>query len=279
MNAQAQARADLETHLRQALHDQELALHYQPQIDLASGRIVAVEALLRWRDQDGQMVSPGEIISIAEESGLIFPLGEWTIEAACRQAQLWREAGLPALRMAVNLSGHHIRQINFIDHLEKIFQTTGMDPAGLEIELNETSIMGHIQEIIMTLTDLKVHGVHLAIDDFGTGYSSLLYLKHFPIQRIKIAQEFITDIHQNPGYATITKTIISMTRSLGLAVTAVGVENAEQLEFLRRHGCTEVAGSYFSPALPADEITRLLHRNVNFQTLISNDSVCTEAIP
>jgi diguanylate cyclase (GGDEF)-like protein/PAS domain S-box-containing protein len=274
MNAQALARADLEAHLRLALHNQELALHYQPQIDLASGRIVAVEALLRWRDQDGQLVSPGEIISIAEESGLIFPLGEWTIEAACRQAQLWRKAGLPPLRMAVNLSGHHIRQTNFIDHLEKILEATGMEPANLEIELNETSVMGNVQEIIMTLTDLKVHGVHLAIDDFGTGYSSLLYLKHFPIQRIKIAQEFIADIHQNQDYATITEAIISMTRSLGLAVTAVGVENAEQLDFLRRHGCTEVAGVFLSPALPAEEVSRLLASNVNLLAMIGNDSAC-----
>ncbi len=274
MNAQAQARADLETRLRQALHDQDLDLHYQPQIDLASGRIVAIEALLRWRDRDGQMISPGEIISIAEESGLIFPLGEWTIEAACRQAQRWRKAGLPPLRMAVNLSGHHIRQTNFIDRLEKILETTGMDPASLEIELNETSVMGNVQEIIMTLTDLKVHGVHLAIDDFGTGYSSLLYLKHFPIQRIKIAREFVTNILQNPDYAKITKAIISMTRSLGLAVTAVGVENAEQLDFLRRHGCTEVAGAFLSPALPAEEISRLLCSNVNLMSMISNDSGC-----
>jgi diguanylate cyclase (GGDEF)-like protein/PAS domain S-box-containing protein len=274
MNAQTQARADLEARLRKALQLKQLDLHYQPQVDLASGRVVAVEALLRWSKPDGQLVPPGEIISVAEESGLIYPLGEWTIEAACRQAQLWRKAGLPSLRMAVNLSGHHIRQTNFIDHLEKILETTGMDPADLEIDLNETSVMGHVQEIIMTLTDLKVHGVHLAIDDFGTGYSSLLYLKHFPIQRIKIAQEFVADIHQNPDYATITEAIISMTHSLGLAVTAVGVENAEQIEFLRSHSCTEVAGDFLSPALPADEITRLLYSNINFLANISKNSSC-----
>ncbi len=169
--------------------------------------------------------------------------------------------------MAVNLSGHHIRQANFIDRLENICQKTGMNPADLEIELTETSVMGHVQEIIMTLTDLTVHGVGLAIDDFGTGYSSLLYLKHFPIQRVKIAREFILDIGQNPDYAKITDAVISMTRSLDLAVTAVGVENAAQLEFLRAHGCTEVAGFYLSPPLPADEIARLLTGDVKLLDL------------
>ena len=264
MNAQTLARADLEARLTQALHDQELNLHYQPQIDLASGRIVAVEALLRWCARDGRMIPPGEIISVAEESGLIFPLGEWTLTAACRQAAAWRKAGLPPLRMAVNLSGHQIRQANFIDRLEKICRETGMDPTGLEIELTETSVMGHVQEVILALTDLKVRGVSLAIDDFGTGYSSLLYLKHFPIQRVKIAREFILDIHHNPDYAKITDAIISMTRSLGLAVTAVGVENTAQLEFLHLHGCTEVAGSFLVPPLPADDVARLLAADFDF---------------
>jgi EAL domain-containing protein (putative c-di-GMP-specific phosphodiesterase class I) len=274
MNAQAQARAELEARLRQALHRQELALHYQPQIDLASGRIVAVEALLRCCNPQGEPIAPGEIISVAEESGLIFPLGEWTLEAACRQAQLWRQAGLPPLRLAVNLSGHHIRQSNFIDRLLEILATTGMDAAHLEIELNEPSFMGHIQESIMTLTDLKVYGIHLAIDDFGKGYSSLLRLKQFPIQRIKIAQEFISDIHHNQDYTKITEAIISMTRSLNLAVTAVGVETADQLEFLRHHGCTEVAGSFLSPALPPEEVARLLYSNVNLLTAISGEVTC-----
>ena len=264
MNAQTLARADLEARLAKALQDQELTLHYQPQIDLASGRIVAVEALLRWYARDGRLIPPGEIISVAEESGLIFPLGEWTLSAACQQAQAWRMANLPPVRMAVNLSGHHIRQANFIDRLEKICRETDMDLTTLEIELTETSVMGHVQEVILALTDLKVRGVSLAIDDFGTGYSSLLYLKHFPIQRVKIAREFILDIHHNPDFAKITDAIISMTRSLGLAVTAVGVENTAQLDFLRRHGCTEVAGAFLVPPLPADDITRLLAADMDF---------------
>jgi len=274
MNTQAQARAEFETRLRQALHKQELALNYQPQIDLASGRIVAVEALLRWHTPTGEPIAPGEIISVAEESGLIFPLGEWTLEEACRQAQQWRQAGLPPLRMAVNLSGHHIRQADFTERLLQILSDTCMDAAGLEIELNEPAVMGHIQESIMTLTDLQVHGIHLAIDDFGKGSSSLLYLKQLPIQRIKIAQEFVTDTQHNPDYKKITEAIISMSRSLNLAVTAVGVETAEQLEFLRRHGCTEVAGNFLSPALPPEEIIRLLYSNVNLLTSIGGDVTC-----
>jgi EAL domain-containing protein (putative c-di-GMP-specific phosphodiesterase class I) len=218
------------------------------------------------------LIAPSEIISVAEESGLIFPLGEWTLTAASQQAQAWQRAGLPPLRMAVNLSGHQIRQANFIDRLEKICRETGMSFADLEIELTETSMMSHVQEVILALTDLKVRGISLAIDDFGTGYSSLLYLKHFPIQRVKIAREFILDVHHNPDYAKITDAIISMTRSLGLAVTAVGVENAAQLEFLRQHGCTDVAGTYLSPPLPADDIARLLTANINFLSWPDSDA-------
>jgi diguanylate cyclase (GGDEF)-like protein/PAS domain S-box-containing protein len=272
INAQVQARAEFETRLRQALHRRELTLHYQPQIDLATGRIVAVEALLRWYDAQGEPVAPVEMISVAEESGLIFPLGEWTLEAACRQAYEWRQAGLPPLRMAVNLSGHHIRQSNFVERLLQILEDTGMTEENLEIELHETAVMGHIQDSILTLTDLKVHGIHLVIDDFGKGYSSLLYLKQFPIQRIKIAQEFISDIGKNPDYRKITEAIISMGRSLNLSVTAVGVETAEELAFLRRHGCTEVAGSFLSPALPPEEIARLVASNINLLAPLS-DSV------
>jgi len=272
INSQVQARAELETRLRQALHRQELTLHYQPQVDLASGRIVAVEALLRWFDDDGQPIAPGELISVAEESGLIFPLGEWTIEAACRQAYEWRQTGLPPLRMAVNLSGHHIRQSNFVERLLQILETTGINEEQLEIELNETSVMGQIHDSIMTLIDLKVHGINLVIDDFGKGYSSLLYLKQFPIQRIKIAQEFISNLGRNPDYRQITEAIISMSRSLGLAVTAVGVETAAELDFLCRHGCTEVAGKFLSPPMPAEEVARLVASNVNLLAPLSDAS-------
>lgn len=258
MNEQAVARSDLETGLRRALFNDELILHYQPQIDLVSGRIVAVEAMLRWFDATGRQVPPEEVIGIAEESGLIFPLGEWILEQACRQARQWQAEGLPPIRMAVNISGHHIRQANFIDRVDKILEATGLHASHLEIETGESAIMAHVQEVILALTDLQVRGVKLAIDNFGTGYSSLLYLKHLPIQRIKITVDFIRDLDRNPDYATIVEAIIAMARSLKLSVTAIGVESAEQLAFLKRLDCAEAAGNFLFPPLPADEVSQLL---------------------
>lgn len=258
MNASARAKTDLESRLRQALSSGELQLHYQPQVNLVTGCITGVEALLRWYDTDGKLIPPGRIISVAEESSLIYPLDEWVLQTACSQAKTWQEAGLPSLRMSVNLSGHHIRQANFIDRIESILSETGIKPNTLEIELAENSIMDHVNDSIMALTDLKIRGINLAIDDFGTGYSSLLYLKHFPIHRIKIAQEFIRDIIHNPDYAAITEAILLMAKSLNLSVTAVGVEDPMQLEFLSKRGCLEVQGRIFGLAMNAEEMTEFL---------------------
>ncbi len=258
MNAAALAKSDMESRLRKALNSSELQLYYQPQINLATEEITGVEALLRWYDSNGCLISTPEIISLAEESGLIFPLGEWVLKTACSQARAWRDAGLPMIRMSVNLSGHHIRQANFIDTIEKILDETGIKANQLEIELAEDSIMGHVSESIMALTDLKVRGISLAIDDFGTGYSSLLYLRHFPIQHIKIAQEFIRDITHNPDYAAITEAILVMAASLHLSVTAVGVEERAQLDFLRKRGCRAVQGKLFGKPMSAGEIALLL---------------------
>ncbi len=258
MNASAMAKTNLESRLRQALNHGELQLHYQPLINLSTGCISGVEALLRWYDSDGKPVPPQQIISIAEESGLIFPLGEWVLKTACTQAKAWLDEGIPAVRMAVNLSGHHIRQANFIDRIESILNESGIPPTTLEIELAENSVMGQVTDSIMALTDLKVRGINLSIDDFGTGYSSLLYLKHFPIHRIKIAQEFIRDIVHNTDYAAITEAILSMAGSLNIAVTAVGVEDPIQLDFLRKRGCLEVQGKLFGSAMSAKEMTIFL---------------------
>ncbi|MDT8444029.1 MAG: EAL domain-containing protein [Desulfuromonadales bacterium] len=263
MNTSAQAKTDLENRLRQALRSGALQLHYQPQVNLATGRISGVEALLRWHDIDGNLIPTSRIINIAEESGLVFPLGEWVMKTACAQAKTWQDAGLPPFRMSVNLSGHHIRQSNFIDRIESILSETGITPSTLEIELAENSVMSHVNDSIMALTDLKVRGINLAIDNFGSGYSSLLYLKHFPIHRIKISQEFIRDIIHNPDYAAITEAILSMASSLSLSVTAVGVEDAKQLDFLRKRGCHEVQGLLFGAAMNAEEITLFLKNNGN----------------
>ncbi len=258
MNAAALAKIELESRLRKALSSGELQLHYQPQISLVTGQVNGVEALLRWHDSEGNLIPPGQVISVAEESGLVFPLGEWVMKTACLQARAWQNAGLSQIRMAVNLSGHHIRQANFIDRLESILNETGMAPGALEIELAENSIMGHVEDSIIALTDLKVRGIGLAIDDFGTGYSSLRYLKHFPIHRIKIAREFIRDIIHNRDYAAITEAILSMAGSLNIQVTAVGVEDTMQLEFLGKRGCLEVQGQLFGSAMNAEEMTQFL---------------------
>jgi diguanylate cyclase (GGDEF)-like protein len=263
MNAASLAKTDLESRLRRALKSGELQLHYQPQVSLATGRITGVEALLRWYDSDGNMISPTHIVNVAEESGLALPLGEWVLKTACLQARVWQDAGLPSFRMAINLSGHHIRQANFIERIEAILEETGIKPGTLEIELAENSVMGHVNDSIMALTDLKVRGINLAIDDFGTGYSSLLYLKHFPIHRIKIAQEFIRDIIHKPDYKAITEAILKMANSLHLSVTAVGVEDPMQLEFLRQRGCNEVQGRLFGLAMSAEEMTLFLNHSDN----------------
>ena len=258
MNASALAKANLESRLRHALNSGELQQHYQPQVNLVTGRVTGVEALLRWYDGDGNLIPPGQIISVAEESGLVFPLGEWVLKTACAQAKAWQDAGLQPLRMSVNLSGHHIRQSNFIDRIESVLSETRINPNTLEIELSESSVMEHVKDSIMALTDLKIRGINLAVDDFGTGYSSLPHLKHFPIHRIKIAREFIRDIIHNPDCAAITKAILSMAGSLNLSVTAVGVEDPMQLDFLREHGCMEAQGRLFGAAMSAEEMTIFL---------------------
>ncbi len=273
MNAAALAKTNLESRLRQALSSGELQQHYQPQVNLTTGRITGVEALLRWYDSDGNLISPSRIISVAEESSLVFRLDEWVLKTACAQAKAWQDAGLPLFRMSVNLSGHHIRQANFIDRIESILNETGIKPNTLEIELNENSIMGHVNDSIIALTDLKIRGINLAIDDFGTGYSSLLYLKHFPIHRIKIAQEFIRDIIHNPDYAAITEAILSMAASLNLSVTAVGVEDPMQLDFLRKRGCQEVQGRIFGLAMNAEEMTTFLKNSKDLLSGINNGGI------
>lgn len=261
MNSQAASQAEFETRLRLALLHNELTLYYQPQYDLGSGRIVAVEALLRWHDAAGREIPSAQIIHCAEASGLIHNLGRWVLENVVRQAVAWTAAGLPPLRVAVNVSGHQVRQGNFIDQVDLILEETGFPAELLEIELTETAMMGHIPELLPTLTDLKVRGLPVAIDDFGTGYSSLLYLAQLPIRRIKIPPEFILDVTRNRDHRVITEAIIDIARRLDLHVTAVGVETAAQLEFLRRHGCKEAAGSYLCPPLTAAELPQLFKRS------------------
>lgn len=246
MNARAMEKLQLATDLRRAMDKDEFFLTYQPQLNLETGKITGVEALLRWQHPEDGLIPPGRFIPLAEETGVILPLGEWVLRTACSQAMEWRAAGRPPMRISVNVSGKQFRQPDFIETVERVLQETGFDPRWLELELTESVIMEDVQSAIITLTDLKIRNINLAIDDFGTGYSSLIYLKHFPIDRIKIAQEFVRDIPSDPDDAAIVEAIIAMARTLNLSVIAEGVEKQEQLQMLRWHRCTEMQGYYFA---------------------------------
>ncbi|MGE4578072.1 MAG: EAL domain-containing protein [Desulfuromonadales bacterium] len=263
MNTRVVEKLGIETNLRRALDRGELFLTYQPQIDIESGTIIGVESLLRWNHPQEGLISPEKFIPIAEETGLINPIGEWALRTACRQAREWQIAGYAPVRMAVNLSARQFKQLGIIDLLDRILEETGLDPKWLELELTESLIMDNTVETIMTLTDIKVRGIHLAIDDFGTGYSSLAYLKNFPIDRIKIAQEFIHSVNDDADSRAIVEAIIAMSHSLQLNVLAEGVENLPQLEFLTARQCHEMQGFYFSPPCTAAEMGDLFAMNVS----------------
>ncbi len=258
MNRRALERLGLETSLRQALQSGELFLQYQPQVDLARNKITGVEALLRWRHPEQGLIPPGRFIPVAEETGLILPVGEWALRAACMQGRAWQDAGLPPLRIAVNLSGQQFKQPGFVDLVRCTLEETGMSPELLELELTESMIAEGADETLNRLSALKSMQVHLALDDFGTGYSSLSNLRKCPIDRIKIAQTFVRDISTDPGGAAIVETILAMARSLKLEVIAEGVETAEQFGFLRSRQCNEMQGHYFSVPLLPQDLERLL---------------------
>jgi diguanylate cyclase (GGDEF)-like protein len=259
MNATARQRLTLETELRRALTRKEFTLHYQPKIALASGKIAGMEALLRWQNPERGLVAPGEFIPLLEETGLILPVGEWVLHAACEQARAWQEGGFPGVRIAVNLSALQFRQPNLAATIEYMLRRNGLDPGSgsLELELTESMLMRSADEAVTTLNQLQEMGVQLSIDDFGTGYSSLSYLKSFPINSLKIDQSFVRDITCRDGGAVVSA-IIALGHSLGLKVIAEGVETSEQLGYLRKAGCDEVQGYLFSRPVPASEMARLL---------------------
>ena len=260
MNASAMQRLTLESALRRALEREEFLLYYQPQVDLASGRIIGLEALLRWQRPEHGLVSPGEFIPLLEETGLIVPVGEWVLHTACRQGRIWQQAGLPPIRIAVNLSALQFRQPDLVGMVARILAETGFDPVtqGLELELTESLLMKNVGETVATLHRLHEMGVKLSIDDFGTGYSSLSYLKRFPLNSLKIDQSFVRDLSSNPDDAAIVSAIIALGHGLKLSVIAEGVETAGQLAYLRELKCDEMQGFLFSRPVPASEITQLL---------------------
>ncbi|QRX82507.1 amino acid permease [Glaciimonas sp. PAMC28666] len=257
MGAKAVERAKLEDALHHALENNEFVLHYQPQIDLKSGYIKSIEALIRWRSPKLGFIEPGRFIQVAEETGLIVPIGEWVLKTACDQASAWHYAGYP-LTVAVNVSGRQLKQKNILQLVQQALDNSGLKAAYLELELTESMLMNDSEATIEILDRLKTLGLKLSIDDFGTGFSSLSYLSRFPIDIIKIDQTFIAGLATKPEAASITLAIIALAKALGLRTVAEGVETAEQLDFLHENACDAVQGYYFSRPLPAGEMTALL---------------------
>ena len=256
MNAEALERLRIETALRSALERDEFVLHYQPQVDLASGRIVGMEALIRWQHPELGMVAPHRFIGLAEETGLIVPIGAWVLRTACRQNKAWLDAGLGPLRVAVNLSPRQCREPDLVAVIAAALEQTGLPPHCLELELTESLFMSEVAQAVELLHKLKALGVTLSIDDFGTGYSSLSYLRRFPIDVLKIDRAFVSDISSDE--APIVASIIALAHNLKLRVIAEGVESAGQLEYLRQHGCDQMQGYYFSPPVAPEAFEQLL---------------------
>ncbi len=259
MNAVATERMEIERKLRHALVRNELALCFHPQFDAKTGRATGVEALVRWHHPVDGVISPDRFIPVAEETGIIVPLGEWVLAAACREMIQWMESGLPPLRMAVNVSARQLRRRDFCETVAGILAETGLPPEQLELEITESSVMENPEEAIEVLNRLVNMGVSLAIDDFGTGYSSLAYLKLFPIDHLKIDRSFVRDIEFDLNDRSIAFGTIALAHSLGLNVIAEGVESEDQLDLLSSNGCDEVQGYYFSKPLPGPAAFAFLH--------------------
>jgi EAL domain-containing protein (putative c-di-GMP-specific phosphodiesterase class I) len=258
LNANSLERLSLESSLRHALERGEFRLHYQAKRDIVSGRITGMEALLRWQHPDLGTVAPMQFIPIAEETGLIVPIGKWVLRTACLQNVKWQNEGLPRLSIAVNLTARQFTDERLLADVAAILTATGMDPHLLELEITESMLIHNVEDTRRILTGLKAIGIRIAIDDFGTGYTSLATLQRFPLDTIKIDRSLIRDIAGSTEDTGLADAIIAMGKSLSLTVVAQGVETKDQAEFLRTHACDELQGFYFKRPLPADQFTRLL---------------------
>jgi len=261
MSARAVARQSVQQALHQALEEDRFVLHYQAKVNIATGSITGAEALIRMRQSDDQLLFPTQFIGIAEDSGLILPIGKWALHEACRQTQAWFAEGIDMGQIAVNVSAVEFRSKGFLDGVREILKDTGLPPGQLEIELTESGLMQDTETTTTVLRELKDMGVQLAIDDFGTGFSSLSYLQRFPIDTIKIDQSFVQDIRHETDDAAIVSAIIAMGRSLKMLVVAEGIETLQQLDFLQMHECAEGQGYYYSQPVPAAEFANMMNAN------------------
>jgi diguanylate cyclase (GGDEF)-like protein len=261
MNVQTEERLQLELDLRHALERGEFLLHYQPKVEIATGLITGIEALLRWKHPLRGLISPLDFIPLAEETGLIVPIGEWVLATACARNKAWQDQGLTKLSVAVNLSARQFADPMLLPKLTRIIHASGLDPSSLELEITESVVMSQGECAVAALAKLKSIGVQIAIDDFGTGYSSLAYLKRFPIDTLKVDRSFVRDIPSDSGDKKITRAVIAMAHSLKLKVVAEGVETADQLAFLRTHRCDAVQGYFLHRPLPEDQVADVLRRN------------------
>ena len=258
MNTRITERLALENSLRYALDKKEITVYYQPQINIQTGKVVGMEALARWKHPELGLISPAKFIPLAEETGLIIPLGELVLRTACAQNKAWQDEGLPPLRVAVNLSARQFQQENLVERVAGILEETRLDPQWLELEITESVVMEDVEFTAKILQELRAMGVQISIDDFGTGYSSLGYLKKFPINTLKIDQSFIRELTTNPNDAAITSAMIILAHNLNLNVTAEGVESPEQLAFLKQQKCDKMQGYIFSPPVPPETFVKLL---------------------
>jgi predicted signal transduction protein with EAL and GGDEF domain len=247
----------MEKKLRQALLQNELTVYYQPQVNMDINELIGAEALVRWNDPHKGLVPPNEFIPLAEETGLIEPIGIWVLETACKQAIKWQQQGFAPFRMTVNVSGYQFTHGSIVDAVKTVLDETMLSPQYLELEITESFFMGHAEKSMATLDALRELGISIAIDDFGTGYSSLSYLKRLSIDRLKIDRSFVMDIPDDKDDAAIVSTIIAMAKKLGLSVIAEGVENQGHITFLNEEGCDEMQGFFFSKPLPQDEFEKL----------------------
>ncbi|MDH5641809.1 MAG: EAL domain-containing protein, partial [Nitrospira sp.] len=254
MNAKAVEHLIMENRIRHALQRNEFTLYYQPQVDLHRREITGLEALIRWHHPDLGLLYPNQFLPLAEDTGFITAIGDWVLHKACWQAAQWQRAGLPAIRMAVNLSPLQFKQPTLVDSVAAALKNSGLDPDNLELEITENFLVDNVDNAIVTLRKLHELGVQLAIDDFGTGYSSLSYLKKFPLNSLKIDRSFVRDISTDEGDAAIAEAIIALGQTLQLRVMAEGVETEEQLYFLRSRGCDQAQGFLIGEPLPPEKV-------------------------